>query len=435
MLVAVAAGMLCGLAAASEEADTRVLRRLLQRVQALDFENAQAVFEVAEWARRRDLDRYALELYHRALDADPLHEPAVAALREVAAEQGLVDDAELRQELAEAFALEADDADRSGGGSGGFRLYETDHFLVVHDADAEAARETGRLLERTHDVFFQAFEVAGIPPRPLRQRLAVILFADREDFATYARETDGVEHAWSLGHYSARTNRVALFEEAAASGEEAFSGEIDELSERAQQAERAIERARQRRDAGRVEQLSRSQSQIERRIREIEARRERLAVATETARVTHEASHQLAFNTGLLRRGVVYPVWILEGMATNFEAARPDGPFGPHVENDYRLAALIDARQRRAVLPLEELATQVELPADSQAVKDVYAQSYALFRFVQQRRPEQLRAYLARLYTLPVGEHDEAALWEAFEEAFDDVQLLQRQFDGYVRSR
>lgn len=379
---------------------------LLERVQQLDFDDAEAVHEVAEWARKRGLHAYALELYDRVLDADPQHAAAHAQLVDLTARRGIADDAALRKELGEALP--------------GFNLHVTDHFVIVYDTDREAAEERAALLERTHTMFYRTFDRADFLTRPLREKLVVILFADRQDFQTYAAERDAVHHDWSLGHYSARTNRVAFYHEPTGTALARYAERVAVLEAEVREHEEG-DRAADRR---------RAEAELSR----LRARHTRLAEATDTARTTHEATHQLAFNAGLLRRGVVHPIWIVEGMATNFEALQSDATFGPRVANPYRRSALVEAVRGDALLPLAELIVQVHSPGDNKAARDLYAQSWALFRYLFRRHPEQLRDYLAALYTFERDRHDPDALHEAFTQAFGELDIFEPRFTAYVRS-
>ena len=56
------------------------------------------------------------------------------------------------------------------------------------------------------------------------------------------------------------------------------------------------------------------------------------------ATIIHEATHQLAANTGLMPRKVRRPTWAAEGLATYFESA--EIPWRPAVESTSFLQAL-----------------------------------------------------------------------------------------------
>lgn len=71
-------------------------------------------------------------------------------------------------------------------------------------------------------------------------------------------------------------------------------------------------------------------------------------------RISHEMAHQLAFDCGLQTRGVMYPVWIGEGLATNFESPDDTALFlGPNPSRQDRLARLV---REGSLLPLTHLA-------------------------------------------------------------------------------
>src|SRR5690606_31731957 len=71
-------------------------------------------------------------------------------------------------------------------------------------------------------------------------------------------------------------------------------------------------------------------------------------------RTTHEVAHQLAFDSGLQRRGVMYPLWVAEGLATTFEV-EVGGVMGPGQDNPVRRHRLEEAYASSSLLPIETL--------------------------------------------------------------------------------
>lgn len=98
--------------------------------------------------------------------------------------------------------------------------------------------------------------------------------------------------------------------------------------------------------------------------------------------LAHEATHQLAFNTGLLERAGDVPRAVSEGIALLGEVRRPDGPSPPGRINAMRLTDLARKRRRGvAWIPIPRLLADDTLfdgPAGPDATLLAYAQAWLL---------------------------------------------------------
>ncbi len=70
--------------------------------------------------------------------------------------------------------------------------------------------------------------------------------------------------------------------------------------------------------------------------------------------LTHEMTHQLAYNSGLQKRGVMYPLWVSEGLATFFEGSAL--PQWDPIGNTARRRTLAKLHAGGALLSLRELS-------------------------------------------------------------------------------
>lgn len=280
----------------------------------------------------------------------------------------------------------------------------SEHFLMLHDTDDSAAQDRLGLLERTRERFFDAFEKAGFKPRHDHGALVCVLFDDRRDFDRYALEFDRADMSWSRGYYSARTNRVALLR---------WHDPVIQLAS-AQPAEQASTPASYPIDA---------------------AESPGLWLDTSFASVTHEAAHQLAFSAGLQKRGVMYPLWASEGLASNFELASPDQPFGPEYDNPVRRRHLVESLARGQLIPFDRFIVTTRVPAgDPDQINTIYAQAWSVFRYLFTHHTPNLRAYLARLHRLDPGARDEHELRAEFVAAFGPVHQVEAQWQDHLRS-
>jgi hypothetical protein len=121
------------------------------------------------------------------------------------------------------------------------------------------------------------------------------------------------------------------------------------------------------------------------------------------ATIIHEATHQTAFNVGIHNRFADQPRWIVEGLATMFEARGVWNSQSFHSLkdriNEGRLADF------RAGLKRREPGTVVGLVSSDQLFRTnataAYAEAWALTFFLCETRPRQLAEYLEKTAARP----------------------------------
>jgi hypothetical protein len=264
-----------------------------------------------------------------------------------------------------------------------FDVVRTTHYLVCSDTDPAFTREVADLAEELYAAFLSYFGARGIGISKPQFPLVFVVFDDESAFRTYTAETPGLQLTQISGYYSAETNRVAFF-----------------------------------RASGRRSGDSRWQN-----------------VTT----VIHEATHQLAFNTGCHRRLADSPLWLVEGLAMYFEAPHGQGGRWEWNEagsmNQPRLTRF--AAFRTGGRPADSLrsliASDNRFRSDG-AANNAYAESWALVYFLIHTRPAQFNAYLRTISAKPPLRQDspEQRL-DDFRLAFGrDLRLLDASFTRYV---
>lgn len=151
----------------------------------------------------------------------------------------------------------------------------------------------------------------------------------------------------------------------------------------------------------------------------------------DTARLTHELAHQLAFNSGLQKRGVMYPFWVSEGLATNFEFESLAGS-GFEQCSTARCGCLIKMRDAGELVPLQQFLVQTKVPADAARSRRYYAQAWAFFQFVLTQRSEDLQRYLGRLAQLPPGCRNAKVLLREFTHAFGSPEEIEGSWNVFL---
>ena len=312
----------------------------------------------------------------------------------------------------------------------GFRRSETPHFVILSDCAADWTQGRARVLERARDQFFRVAARMGAPVYPHRSKLLCVLFARRDDYAAFARAHDGMDAGWIAGYYATLSNRIVFYND---STSPAFAAAGQKLADADVQVRALRDRALDAEREGRAPAAAQLRSHADDLDRQVRSERKRLGKAagdSSTAKATHEATHLLAFNTGLQLPDREYPFWISEGLATSFETDRADSAFGPD-----RAEGRSDRRQRfeelrkdGKLIPLTELVARCEAPRDDADRADaMYAQSCVLFTSLFGKDPRALGAFLSDLAEGPPTRLTEEMALSAFRARFGDPDQVDQR--------
>jgi hypothetical protein len=240
----------------------------------------------------------------------------------------------------------------------GFQLLTTRHYCICFDTSREYARWVGAVFERLRTAFGVYFRRDGLeivePARPL----VVVIFSDRRRYLEHAEPTLGTASLNVVGYYNLMSNRVTTYD---ITGSDLLRGRLGG-----------------RQSVGQAIASSPAASAL---------------VAT----LVHEATHQLAFNTGLHQRLAPIPVWLSEGVAMYFET--PDlqatsGWRGIGMVNQQRLGHWRQAHDREL---LSRILVDDEVFRDPETAVDAYAEAWGLTYCLLKTRRKEMAAYLARL--------------------------------------
>jgi len=334
----------------------------------------------------------------------------VTSFRQVSSEFKCYSAQEMRDHLQREFGNE-------------FEVVATTHYLVC--ATRSQAAQYAKVFEEIYRGFHAYFSTRGFKITEPEFRLVAIVFPDHKAFGEYARK-DGVTAAPGLvGYYHQTSNRTALFDSktAALSLRERVPGPQTE--------------------AFSTDRLFRSIPDL----RNLTFADGRTWCADQTWHgtiqadlkdtIVHEATHQVAFNTGLHSRIGDNPVWVLEGLATVFEA-----PGVRSRSNRYDVDSRINTERflwfgdfvnrRRTQKSLAKFIAS-DTPFKT-AVLDAYSQAWALTFFLLETRPSDYARYLKR-----IAEHNPLEPYTAkqrvndFKNIFgDDVERLEVEFLRFI---
>jgi hypothetical protein len=241
----------------------------------------------------------------------------------------------------------------------GFQLHDTAHYLVAYNTTRAYAQWCGGLFEQLYRVYFNHWEKMGLklekPPL-----LVAVVFRDATSYRDYCRSELGEAAESIIGYYSLASNRILTY------------------------------------DMTGMEQLQAPGVKV-RTQDHIQMLLSRPAAERTVATVIHEATHQLAFNSGLQTRFADNPFWLSEGLAIYFESPDLSSRRGwkrVGEINETRLRGMRDYLARRPATSLASLITDDQRFRQTQEAKDAYAEAWSLCYFLIRRHPDGFRRYL-----------------------------------------
>lgn len=270
----------------------------------------------------------------------------------------------------------------------------TRHYVICSRAGKPYAQWCGALFERLYDAFHNYWKQRRVKLHEPEFPLIALVFADEKQFAAFATKDAGPDVATAKGYYSIGTNRIVLYD-LTANGQDP----------------------------------ARNSTDIARRL---------AAAPFNVATVVHEATHQIAFNSGMHTRYADNPLWLTEGMAMYFETPDLTSRSGwktVGAVNDLRLRQFQTYLARR---PADSLLTLLQSDArftDAAQAGEAYAEAWTLSYFLIKTRKEAYVDYLNRIAAKPrlIWNQPQERLAE-FRAAFgDDLQKFDTEFVRYAR--
>jgi hypothetical protein len=309
-----------------------------------------------------------------------------------------------------------------------FKRTETDHFVILSDADRRWTRERARLLERTALQFGRVMDRISYPCVPPEKKLLCVFFEEHSDYRAFASSQDGVEAGWIAGYYTGLGNRAVFYDDRTGPSFQYALNQLNGHEGTVEQTRAQVVSLRRQKDIDGARVLATKADNLER-----ELKRERKRLLDEVresseSKAIHEALHLLAFNSGVQSRAREYPFWITEGMASSFETSNPNASFGPDRPTEYRENEFVRATDV-GLFPLEEFVVMTSVPENDGDLADVlYAQAYSLFAYLYRYEKDALGGYLEDVWAEDTGVRSERAHRELFEKHFGRIEALEHRW-------
>lgn len=248
-----------------------------------------------------------------------------------------------------------------------FEVKTTQHYVVA--ARPGTAERHAALFESLYRQCHRYFVSRGFRMAEPEFPLIAIVFPDQSSFSKYCRSEGRTPPPGLVGFYLATNNRVALFERSAS------ESDMDDT-------------------------------------------------------LIHEATHQVAFNTGIHSRIGQNPLWVVEGLATLFEAEgirirQPSDDARQRI-NPERLKWFNNyQQQRRKAGSLETFLRDDTL--FRRAPLDAYSQAWGLTFYLVESRPAEFSRYLKAISARdPMTSYDSDSRLRDFQDAFGkDLEFVE----------
>jgi hypothetical protein len=281
----------------------------------------------------------------------------------------------------------------------GFDVYQTEHYMIFYNGSKAYAVWCGSLFERLYAAFRNAWSRQGFEMTKPEFPLVALIFADKASYVSFSEKALGDAADSIFGYYEPETsNRTIMYDLTGVEANGPARGGTGARISRFLASDNA-----------------------------------RGAVST----IVHEATHQIAFNSGLHQRLSDCPKWFSEGIAMYCETpdlGRSKGWAGIGVVNRVRLEQFRQfLQQRRPVKSLKSLIEDDERLIDTKQVIDAYAESWALTYFLLHKHPKEYIAYLKVLSRKqPLVKDDKAVRVAEFEKHFGRIDALETEFVSYM---
>lgn len=306
-------------------------------------------------------------------------------------------------------------------------IARSDHYLLLHDTGnnkvgrrrQSRAQSRLELLEKVHESYFMKFALEGVVLDVPKEPLKVVLFGQEQDYVSYTQQRDP-SLIGALGYWSSEDNVAVFFDQGS-------TQRIKALEQHSQDLQRNKLRARGTAQAKEAAYLANAVDLLVKLTREED----------DIEVVSHEATHQLAGNSGVMPRNKMALRWAHEGLASYFETSNDAGWGGIGAVNENRLKSYyrVSADPNRSDIALLVCDGLFDIAKNQREEAEIYGQAWALTHFLMERRFNDLIGYYRKIADIDSSDRQitRGDLVILFRDSFGDLNSLQSQWHAYMR--
>ncbi len=316
------------------------------------------------------------------------------------------------------------------------------HVILFHQHSAAEAEERIAVLERVLATYYLIMAASGIELRTPAARLPSAWFAERSDYLAFLNRQEAAGFGTTRGYYHPTWRAVVAFDARSMREDKGYRFALarrrEELDRLREQVAHAPARSRMRIQLGGEPARAITREEAPRLIetltaeadlRELLLECDRRAIDLGTA--AHEMIHQLVLASGLVRSQDVFPRWLHEGFAAQFEVVRGGRWAGVSRAHDLRLP---DWRRLSSPPALEPLIRDGGFAHGYN--RDRYAEAWALVDFLRTQKPTEFLSFLD-LLRASAGESASGPdrVVQSFHKAFgSDLDSLARDWIAFTNA-
>lgn len=358
--------------------------------------DADKLMDVARWCLRNGLLRQHYEAVVKALEADPQHPDAVRVRTLKRRIEKPIGDSSQQEKEMRALVQRPD-----------MKVRQSKHFILMYDTSDEPAEGQKlsraelrlQLLELVYESFLLRFYAHGVDLDIPTERLKVVLFAEHQDYLLFATKLSPTLQS-TAGFWDGQKNTSVFFDQGTTDSFKVLVALSDRLqkmkndAKKKKRSERPMfkvgERIMPLKDLARMADTLQLLVRIERENLDIEV-------------VSHEATHQMAGNTGLFPREVLVPTWVHEGLATYFETPSDAAWSGIGAVNKDRLALYRVLERDRVHSNIDFIVGDqiFDTAATLEGTLHGYGQAWALTHFLMERHFKEFMTFYRRIGEMP----------------------------------
>ena len=308
------------------------------------------------------------------------------------------------------------------------KIARSPHFILLHDTPEKKiegrkrnrSEERLALLEQVYESFLLLFHAQDVELDIPRERMKVVLFNDHKDYLDFATGLSPTL-ASASGFWDPAMNVSFFYDHGS---DEQFAA-MERLQKELQKMADAAKRARTGKEG----------------IRFVNTLGLLLDVAQENADievVSHEATHQMAGNTGLFPRHVMIPSWAHEGLATYFESPGDATWSGIGAVNEQRLEwyRMLESDREHSNIDFIVGDQIFDFALTHGGKLHGYGQAWAITHFLLENHLKEFIAYYRMLGELPPDiALSPELLTQIFDKAFGtDRKSLDAEWRSYMRT-
>lgn len=380
--------------------------------------DADKRYGAAQWALRHGLLSSFYQAIDKTLEANPNHARANMVKKlKLKIDVDIGDSSKPEKEVKDLVGLPD------------MRIKTSKHFVLLHDtADKPMANrkipradERLQLLEQVYESFLLRFYASGVELEIPKEKLKVVLFANHKDYIFFVDKLNPALKS-AAGFWSPTSNTSVFYDNGTTDD---FQQLIDVSNDLQKSKAEAVKMRAS--NAAEIKHLADAFQFI------VGLERENLDVEV----VSHETTHQMAGNTGLLPRDVRIPRWVHEGLASYFET--PDGAVwgGIGAVNGDRLKwyRLLEPDKEHSNIDFIVGDQIFDFAGNHATIVAGYGQAWAMTHFMMERHFDEFITFYRRLGEMPPEvDFSQEVLTTLFNQAVKkDRRALDTEWRSYMR--